>query len=87
MVMLEDYGVSDEKGYADLKQLNKAIGMYIFTPRNCILCVIVCQAQLVLENACKYILSVHVGRIIRTYVTGPTKIDHVSANYTQLYFH
>ena len=37
MVMLEDYGVSDEKGYADLKQLNKAIGMYIFTPRNCIL--------------------------------------------------
>ena len=21
-----------------------------------------------------------------TYVTGPTKIDHVSANYTELYF-
>ena len=31
MVMLEDYGVSDEKGYADLKQLNKAIGMYMYT--------------------------------------------------------
>ena len=29
MVMLEDYGVSDEKGYADLKEINKAIGTYI----------------------------------------------------------
>ena len=31
MAMLEDYGVSDEKGYADLKEINKAIGTYITT--------------------------------------------------------
>ena len=24
--------------------------------------------------------------IMRMYVTGPTKINHVSANYTELYF-
>ena len=29
MVMLEDYGISEEKGYACLNEINKAIGMQI----------------------------------------------------------
>ena len=32
MVMLEDYGISDEKGYANLSEINKAIGTYVNIP-------------------------------------------------------
>ena len=31
-------------------------------------------------------VNIHTHIVIPTYVTGPAKINHVSANYTELYF-
>ena len=40
MVMLEDYGISDEKGYANLREINKAVGtLYEYVECFCYVCV------------------------------------------------
>ena len=62
------------------------------------MCVYVCTCVYVCVYVCVFVrdcLCVCVGVCVcvcvcvgvqEYYVTGPTKIDHVSANYTELYF-